>query len=247
MTNREKHHRFVEEELLPLWKLRRLACWYWMKVTPQGELVGPLVSPMQNLNHTELPICCLFDCPVMRCYLSDVALKRCCGSLPALLDNWVDSLQEVAHRRPYETILIAAHEGYRPYVPVPENFCIFSVPGEHSRKPHLGRLIAPYLPDKPDCMEVKPLHDPAASSSWEKNFCLSSGYVLDERYPLEHRAALLLLVRPYYWTSRNEMESQIIDVVSGLLWFLTEVPSRIKEPMYRTYKQNLQRSLWGVV
>ena len=43
MTNREKHHRFVREELLPAWNLQEVATWYWLKVKPEGELVGPLV------------------------------------------------------------------------------------------------------------------------------------------------------------------------------------------------------------
>lgn len=44
MTNRERHHRFVEQELLPGFGLDRLATWYWLKVTSGGELVAPLVS-----------------------------------------------------------------------------------------------------------------------------------------------------------------------------------------------------------
>ena len=63
-------------------------------------------------------------------------------------------LQEVAHRRPYETVLIAAHPGHEARKSLPEDFCILSVPGEHSRKPHLGRLLERYLPDRPKCMEV---------------------------------------------------------------------------------------------
>ena len=41
-----------------------------------------------------------------------------------------------------------------PKTPIPRDYCIFSVPGEHSRKPHLGRLLAKYLPEAPNCLEV---------------------------------------------------------------------------------------------
>ena len=31
---------------------------------------------------------------------------------------------------------------------------IIAVPGQHSRKPHLGQLLAPHLPKQPECLEV---------------------------------------------------------------------------------------------
>ena len=45
MTNRERHWRFVEGELLPHWGLRPAAAWLWLKVTDSGEPVAPLVRP----------------------------------------------------------------------------------------------------------------------------------------------------------------------------------------------------------
>ena len=45
VTNRERHRRFVEQELLPFWGLHVVASWHWLKVTPVGEAVTPLVSP----------------------------------------------------------------------------------------------------------------------------------------------------------------------------------------------------------
>ena len=43
VTNRERHRRFVDAELLPVWGLRHVATWHWLKVTDGGELVSPLV------------------------------------------------------------------------------------------------------------------------------------------------------------------------------------------------------------
>lgn len=43
VTNRERHQRFIHDELLPHWGLQQVAIWYWLKVTNSGELVSPLV------------------------------------------------------------------------------------------------------------------------------------------------------------------------------------------------------------
>ena len=70
------------------------------------------------------------------------------------------AMQEVAHRRPYEALLLArprcsdsseSLEMQRRAVP---DMVFFAVPGEHSRKPHLGRLLARHLPAQPACLEV---------------------------------------------------------------------------------------------
>ena len=44
VTNRERHQRFIHEELLPHWGLKHMATWFWLKVTNAGDLVSPLVS-----------------------------------------------------------------------------------------------------------------------------------------------------------------------------------------------------------
>ena len=55
VTNRERHRRFVEQELLPFWGLHIVATWHWLKVTPAGEAVTPLVSHAEHgLNHCHL-------------------------------------------------------------------------------------------------------------------------------------------------------------------------------------------------
>ena len=47
VTNRERHQRFIYEELLPHWGLQQVATWSWLKVTNSGELVSPLVNTLQ--------------------------------------------------------------------------------------------------------------------------------------------------------------------------------------------------------
>ncbi|KAL1770988.1 methyltransferase 4 isoform X1 [Sigmodon hispidus] len=45
VTNRQKHLRFVKEELYPSWSVEVIAEWYWVKITHSGEFVFPLDSP----------------------------------------------------------------------------------------------------------------------------------------------------------------------------------------------------------
>ncbi|KAJ8277633.1 hypothetical protein GJAV_G00077870 [Gymnothorax javanicus] len=45
VTNRQKHLRFVREELYPHWGVEVQAEWIWVKVTRAGEFVFPLDSP----------------------------------------------------------------------------------------------------------------------------------------------------------------------------------------------------------
>ncbi|KAM4028180.1 N(6)-adenine-specific methyltransferase METTL4 isoform 2-T3 [Anomaloglossus baeobatrachus] len=44
VTNRQKHLRFVKEELYPHWSVRTLAEWHWVKITNSGEFVFPIDS-----------------------------------------------------------------------------------------------------------------------------------------------------------------------------------------------------------
>ncbi|NXA09738.1 METL4 protein, partial [Sapayoa aenigma] len=44
VTNRQKHLRFVKEELYPHWSVTTLAEWHWVKITRAGEFVLPLDS-----------------------------------------------------------------------------------------------------------------------------------------------------------------------------------------------------------
>uniref|UniRef100_A0A8C3TK46 Methyltransferase like 4 n=1 Tax=Chelydra serpentina TaxID=8475 RepID=A0A8C3TK46_CHESE len=44
VTNRQKHLRFVKDELYPYWSVKTLAEWHWVKITRSGEFVFPLDS-----------------------------------------------------------------------------------------------------------------------------------------------------------------------------------------------------------
>eukprot|EP00061_Rhincodon_typus_P017767 g46614.t1 len=44
VTNRQRHLRFVKEELYPSWSVDVVAEWHWVKITQHGEFVVPLDS-----------------------------------------------------------------------------------------------------------------------------------------------------------------------------------------------------------
>ncbi|NXN96315.1 METL4 protein, partial [Rhinopomastus cyanomelas] len=44
VTNRQKHLRFVKDELYPHWSVKTLTEWHWVKITTGGEFVLPLDS-----------------------------------------------------------------------------------------------------------------------------------------------------------------------------------------------------------
>ena len=59
--------------------------------------------------------------------------------------------QDILHRRPYEALLLAvpadADAAWLEDLPLPpDGFVLAAIPGQHSRKPALGRLLAPYVP-----------------------------------------------------------------------------------------------------
>ena len=60
--------------------------------------------------------------------------------------------QDCQHRRPYEVVLLL--QSATCTRSLPDGFCVFAVPGEHSRKPGLGSVLAQYLPPEPRCGEV---------------------------------------------------------------------------------------------
>ena len=65
--------------------------------------------------------------------------------------------QDSEHRRPYETLLLAntAPAAASDAWPcVPDGLVIAAVPGAHSRKPHLGRLLSQYVPPGARRLEV---------------------------------------------------------------------------------------------
>jgi hypothetical protein len=145
VTNRERLRAFVERELLPAWGLEHAATWHWVKITDGGELVTPMVP-----------------CPSWRnCEESELVCAR--DRVPERLGHGV---QDAGSRRPYEALLLlrpkssqaaaAAGDGDAQQQPQqPRDKAIFAVPGQHSRKPHLGRLLQPLLPSNAACLEVR--------------------------------------------------------------------------------------------
>ncbi|CAL8472253.1 g11795 [Coccomyxa elongata] len=81
---------------------------------------------------------------------------------------------EVAHRRPYESLVLArprstasnsnaAGGEQRGQIP---NMVFLAMPGQHSRKPHLGRLLKRHLPPQPACLEMFARELAAGWTSW---------------------------------------------------------------------------------
>ena len=194
VTNRERHRRFVDAELLPAWGLRHVATWYWLKVTDDGQLVSSLVwCPAQT---SLIQVFALYQ--TLHLHSSS---SLCTGEMPA--NPEAGSLQDIAYRRPYEVLLLcrpaytapeaattpahtaADHPGGLKQeqrqsdtgLPGPDSsavpggeagavgrialsermhdLVIAAVPGQHSRKPHLGRLLVQHLPLRPHCLEVE--------------------------------------------------------------------------------------------
>ncbi|KAL6755662.1 MT-A70 [Haematococcus lacustris] len=116
ITNREKLHRFVAEELLAAWGLTHCTTWYWLKLGSGGH------APISSL-----------------------------ASM---------------HRHPFEHLLVLRPSGRCPSADrLPRSLVIMSCPAEHSRKPHLGRLIARLLPSlgamgqlQPGILPARPLN-----------------------------------------------------------------------------------------
>ncbi|XP_010943156.1 methyltransferase-like protein 2 isoform X2 [Elaeis guineensis] len=123
MTNREKLHMFVEKDLFPAWGVTNVTLCYWLKVKPDGSLIGEL---------------------------------------------------DLFHHRPYEYLLL----GYinmenidsecMPAVNLEDARVIISIPGVHSRKPALGKLLWDHIPgNKPvKCIELFARELMAGWTSW---------------------------------------------------------------------------------
>ncbi|CAL5220787.1 g2858 [Coccomyxa viridis] len=132
VTNRERHRRFIDAELLPAWGLRHVATWHWLKVTDDGQLVSPLETAYRR------PYEVLLLCQPLSA-----------ASEAAALQGHDAARHEHAEKPPKQV----SHSAQQPSKPL-QNSVIIAVPGQHSRKPHLGRLLAPHLPTQPSCLEV---------------------------------------------------------------------------------------------
>ncbi|KAL0023098.1 hypothetical protein WJX77_000936 [Trebouxia sp. C0004] len=143
VTNRERHHRFIHEELLPHWGLLHVATWLWLKVTNAGELVS------------------LLEVTHRRPYEVLMLLKPLHHpSSEQSLPNHVIQHQSL-HKEPVSKSM--SDEGGRDNAAFADALaiqCPVSQPklssslGEHSRKPQLAHLLQPYLPARPKCLEM---------------------------------------------------------------------------------------------
>ena len=141
----------------------------------------------------------------------DVACwPECCSRLGTWSMTKHSALQETAYRRPYEVLLLcqpisaalqaAAPEKHaatslehgqepqeaardranQPCKPL-RDITIIAVPGQHSRKPHLGRLLEPHLPARPSCLEVNGGHTPTHSRPHVHSACTISWTLWQQR------------------------------------------------------------------
>ncbi|KAH7665436.1 MT-A70-like protein [Dioscorea alata] len=118
ITNREKLRAFVEDELFPAWGVADISEFFWLKVKPDGSLIGEL---------------------------------------------------DLFHHRPYECLLLGYINAKNvKSKKIPKNQVIVSIPGAHSRKPPLGRLLSEYVPGpKPArCIDLFARELVAGWTSW---------------------------------------------------------------------------------
>lgn len=119
VTNRPRIARLASERLLPAWGLTRVATWWWLKVTSAGEPVTPLHDGASAAEASA------------RHPFEQLWLCRCAAA-PATECGGGISEQAAA--------------GAQQLAQPPDGYVVASVPARHhSRKPHLGRLLAPYV------------------------------------------------------------------------------------------------------
>ncbi|PRW33311.1 methyltransferase 2 [Chlorella sorokiniana] len=171
ITNRERHRRFIDSELLPGWGLRHLATWHWLKVTDHGQLVSRLDIEHRR-PYESLLLCWPAHLPPppglpdsgQQLHGSSggeqatAAAAAAAGGQPA---------GRIAPGRQAAGLLAAggqagpsnqsapdaAANGFHLLQDLP--LVIAAVPpAAHSRKPHLGPLLLPLLPPGARCLEM---------------------------------------------------------------------------------------------
>eukprot|EP00899_Mesostigma_viride_P020179 jgi/Mesvir1/28162/Mv04724-RA.1 len=149
VTNREKLRRFVEGELFPAWGVTHVATWYWLKIAQDGSMLSPLdnphhkpyepillgwVRPDTSNRHT-----CAHDArePAAVSEQATEGVARCScqeGSIGRDNAGTAPSFSPPLARQCASPLckLVAR---------IPDKLVIISPPRQHSRKPHLGRLL----------------------------------------------------------------------------------------------------------
>lgn len=153
VTNRERHHRFIHEELLPHWGLNHVATWFWLKVTDSGELVSPLEVAHRRPYEVLMLLQPLGTSPhQLLSPAASTATNKASAVKPADLSIHTngEGAQPAFHATP----------------PPPDGLVMVAVPGEHSRKPQLAQLLQPYLLAKASCLEMFARELTAGWTSW---------------------------------------------------------------------------------
>lgn len=152
VTNRERHRRFIDSELLPAWGLRCVATWHWLKICDGGEPAGRLDIEHRR-PYESLLLCWPAHLPPpgppgsgsAAPGLPDAAVQR----TPAAAAAVGEAAGSGQLRQPSARVTAGFH-----LLPGRELVIAAVPPAEHSRKPHLGGLLLPLLPPGARCLEV---------------------------------------------------------------------------------------------
>lgn len=166
VTNRERHRRFIDAELLPAWGLRQVGAWHWLKVADDGRPVSPL-DVAHRRPYESLLLCCPAALPM--------PLAAPAGGCPPGAEPPAAQTGGQA---------VAPPAGFR--LP-PVQLVLAAVPAQHSRKPHLGPLLAPHLPPQPRCLEMFARELAAGWTSWGNEVLHFQGHELFCRLPVPPR------------------------------------------------------------
>ncbi|KAL4236193.1 Methyltransferase-like protein 4 [Mactra antiquata] len=128
VTNKQKHIKFVQDELFRKFGIEYIGRWYWLKVTKSGECVFDL-----NYQHKK---------PYETLIIGKLRKPCCHGNRVNEHINKVDVTND--------DILCACHS-----IQVPDNQVLISVPCSlHSKKPPLTDVLTQYLPENARYLEL---------------------------------------------------------------------------------------------
>ncbi|DBA70153.1 TPA: hypothetical protein ACH3X2_012205 [Trebouxia sp. C0005] len=196
VTNRERHHRFIHEELLPHWGLLHVATWFWLKVTNAGELVSPLevahrrpyevlilLKPIHHPSSKQLPPSHVVQHQTLHKDSVSTSMSDEGGrDIAAFADPPASKYQASEAKLSsssgasdcnlqgpdvrFQGHQSAARERARASSKLPNGLVMVTVPGQHSRKPQLAHLLRPCLPAKPKCLEMFARELTSGWTSW---------------------------------------------------------------------------------
>ena len=134
-TNNARHLAQLREELFPNWGLSLIGEWYWVKVCTTGELVFPLDSPHKK--------------PFERVLIGRFGKRKATtpASVTVVERGGTGGTGGTADGGRGHGGAAGSNQPQHEPAEVPGERVLLSVPcSQHSRKPPLGALLAPYLP-----------------------------------------------------------------------------------------------------